>query len=290
MKQTNKKNITKKENTKEKKKSNILIYFILLIALLLLYSKYIEPYNLIVKEYKIENKEIPQSFDGIKIVHFSDIHIGSTVNNKYLNKVVNLINKQKPDIVIFTGDMIDKRKNLTDTEIEDIKNTLSKIKSNLGNYAITGNHDIKHLNDFKKIMDTNFTILDNEEKLIYYKENIPISLVGLSDSSETKINYEVLEKENNYYKIIICHEPDEYKKISNYNFNIMLSGHSHGGQVRLPFIGKIYTPIGAKTYYDEYYKLNNKEIFISNGIGTSTIDIRFNSTPSINLYRLYAQK
>ena len=69
----------------------------------------------------------------------------------------------------------------------------------------------------------------------------------------------------------------------------MLSGHSHGGQVRIPLIGKIYTPVGAKTYYDDYYKLDNKEIFVSNGIGTSTLNIRFNSVPSINLYRLYAQ-
>lgn len=281
----------KKEDKKniKKKKHNILIYFILIIALLFLYSKYIEPYNLTIKEYKIENEYLPNSFDGIKIVHFSDVHLGSTVDIKYLDKIVNLINKQNPDIVVFTGDMLDKRRTLNDSEIESVKKSLSKIKSNLGNYAVSGNHDIKQLDTYKKIMDTNFTILDNEEKLIYYKENNPISLVGLSDSSETKINYDVLEKENDYYRFVLCHEPDEYKKISNYSFNVMFSGHSHGGQVKLPFIGKIYTPIGAKTYYDDYYKLDNKEIFISNGIGTTRIDIRFNSAPSINLYRLYAQ-
>ncbi len=281
----------KKEDKKniKKKKHNILIYFILVITLLFLYSKYIEPYNLTIKEYKIENEYLPKSFDGIKIVHFSDVHLGSTVDIKYLDKIVNLINKQNPDIVVFTGDMLDKRRPLNDSEIESVKKSLSKIKSNLGNYAVSGNHDIKQLDTYKKIMDTNFTILGNEEKLIYYKENNPISLVGLSDSSETKINYDVLEKENNYYRFVLCHEPDEYKKIFNYSFNVMFSGHSHGGQVRLPFIGKIYTPIGAKTYYDDYYKLDNKEIFISNGIGTTRIDIRFNSAPSINLYRLYAQ-
>lgn len=278
-----------KKNIKEKKKNNILIYFILVIALLFLYSKYIEPYNLRVNEYKIENEYLPKSFDGIKIVHFSDVHLGSTVDIKYLNKIVNMINKQKPDIVVFTGDMLDKRRTLNNEETESVKKALSKIKSNLGNYAVSGNHDIKQLDRFKKIMDTNFTILDNEEKLIYYKENNPISLVGLSDSSETKINYDILEKENNYYRFILCHEPDEYKKISNYSFNVMLSGHSHGGQVKIPLIGKIYTPVGAKTYYDNYYKLDNKEIFVSNGIGTTRIDIRFNSEPSINLYRLYAQ-
>ena len=280
--------MTKKKDNKKEKLKIIFIYILLLVGLLFIYSYYIEPYNLTVKEYKIENKNLPISFDGIKIVHFSDIHYGSKVDKEYLKKIVNLINKQKPDIVVFTGDFIDKRINLTDTEIESIKNILSEITSPLGKYAVNGNHDIKHISDYKKIMDGNFTMLDNKEELIYYKENTPISIVGLTDRSETKVNYEVLEQENNYFRIVLAHEPDEFQKLKDYNFNILLSGHSHNGQVRLPFIGAIYTPSGSKTYYDEYYKIDNKEIFISSGIGTSTLDIRFNSKPSINLYRLYA--
>ena len=147
---------------------------------------------------------------------------------------------------------------------------------------------INNPDDFKNIFSENFTILENEEKLIYYKENTPISLVGFTDALETKVNYEILEKENTYFRFILAHEPDEYNKIKDYDFDIMLSGHSHNGQVRVPFIGTIYTPIGSKTYYDNYYKLDNKEIFISNGIGTSGLDFRFGSTPSINIYRLYA--
>ena len=69
----------------------------------------------------------------------------------------------------------------------------------------------------------------------------------------------------------------------------MLSGHSHNGQVRLPIIGKVYTPVGAKKYYDYYYKFGDKELFISNGIGTSGVKFRNLSRPSINLYRLYSE-
>lgn len=275
-------------NKQKNKKRNLFIYILFFLALLFLYGYYIEPNNLIIKEYKIENKDIPDSFDGLKIIHFSDVHYGSTVNAKYLKEIVELINKQDPDIVIFTGDFLDKRFNLTDKEIESAKNELNKIESTLGNFAVSGNHDMVYPEDFKTIFSENFTLLENEEKLLYYKESTPISLVGFTDALETKVNYEILEKENTYFRFILAHEPDEYDKIKNYDFDILLSGHSHNGQVRLPFIGAIYTPTGSKKYYENYYKLDNREIFISNGIGTSGIDVRFLSTPSINLYRIYA--
>ena len=277
-----------KKEQNNKKSHTLIIYFILIISILFLYSRYIEPFHLIVNEYKIESKNVPKSFDGIKIVHFSDVHYGTTVDNKYLNKIVDLINKQKPDIVVFTGDFFDKRKNISEKEISNINNTLSKINSNLGNYAVNGNHDIKYLKKFEEVMNNNFTVLNNEEKLIYYKDSIPISIAGFTDARETETNYEILNNNSNY-RIVLIHEPDEYSKIKDYNFNVIMSGHSHGGQVRIPLIGKVYTPDGSKKYYDNYYKFNDKEMFISYGIGTSLFDIRFNCTPSINLYRLYAQ-
>lgn len=268
-------------------KKRIILYTLFTIILLFLYSYYIEPYNLIVKEYKIENQNLPDSFDGLKIVHFSDIHYGNTVDNKYLNKIIKLINKQKPDLVIFTGDFIDKNKNLSEKEINDINNILNNIESTLGNFAITGNHDIKHLNNLKKIYDGNFTLLNNIEKEIYYNNSTPISIIGIDNNTNNLSNLNIFNNENNNFKIVIVHEPDTFDEIKNNNFDIFLSGHSHNGQVKIPFIGPIYTPTGAKKYYDEYYKFNNKELFISNGIGTSNINIRFMSSPSINLYRLY---
>lgn len=277
-----------KKNKKQENKRNIFVYFLLIISLLFLYSFYVEPNNLKIKEYKIEDKNIPTSLDGLKIVHFSDVHYGSTVNIKYLKKIIKLINKQKPHIVVFTGDFLDERYDLNNKEIENIKKELKKLQPILGNYLVSGNHDIKNEKDFQKIFTESFTLLENEEKLIYYNDIIPISIVGLTDSSETKIDYKIFEKENSYYRIVLAHEPDEYEKIKEYNFNILLSGHSHNGQVRIPFIGKIYTPKGSKKYYDEHYKLDDREIFVSNGIGTSTFNLRFNSTPSINLYRFYA--
>lgn len=274
---------------RKEKKNNLLIYFILFIALIFIYAYYIEPFNLSIKEYKIENKNIPNSFDSLKIIHFSDLHYGSSVNLDYVKKVVKLINKQEPDIVMFTGDLLDKRADMNKKNRENLKNELNKIESTLGNYAVSGNHDYEFIKEFKSILSDNFTILNNEEKLIYYKENTPISITGFVDSGEDTPNYDILKNENNNFRFVLIHEPDEFDKIKDYNFNIMLSGHSHNGQVRIPLLGKIYTPKGAKKYYEDYYNMNNKELFISNGIGTSGINIRFMSEPTINLYRIYAQ-
>jgi len=273
---------------KKDKKSNLLIYFLLFICLIFIYAYYIEPFNLCINEYKIEDKNIPDSFDSLKIIHFSDLHYGSSVNIEYVKKVVKLINKQEPDIVFFTGDLLDKRANMNKKNIEVFKNEINKIESTLGNFAVSGNHDYENIKAFKAVLKDNFTLLNNKESLIYYKKNIPISIIGFDDSSEGKPNYDILKNETQYFRFILIHEPDEFDNIKDYNFNIMLSGHSHNGQVRIPLIGKIYTPNGAKKYYDEYYNLNNKELFISNGIGTSMLNIRFMSQPSINLYRIYA--
>jgi len=278
--------MTKKDNNK---KNNLFIYLILFITLIFIYAYYVEPFNLSIKEYKIESKNIPNSFDSLKIIHFSDLHFGSSVNLDYVKKVVELINKQEPDIVMFTGDLLDKRVNPNKEEIKEIKSELNKIESTLGNYAVSGNHDYEFIKDFKTILSDNFTILNNEEKLIYYKENTPISITGFVDSLEDKPIYDILKNDNNYFRFVLIHEPDEFDKIKDYNFNIMFSGHSHNGQIRIPLLGKIYTPKGAKKYYEEYYNMNNKELFISNGIGTSGINIRFMSEPTINLYRIYAQ-
>lgn len=268
-------------------KKRLIIYILFFIVLLFIYSKYIEPYNLTVKEYKIENNTLPESFDGLKIIHFSDLHYGRTVDYEYLEKIVNLINKQKPDLVFFTGDFIDKDTILIEEEISKINSILSNINSTIGNYAITGNHDMKHYDEYKEILNNNFTLLENEEKLIYYNDTTPISLIGISDTLESTPNYDIFDNDTNYFRIVLVHEPDSYDNIKDNNINIMMSGHSHNGQVRIPFIGAIYTPTGSKKYYDNYYKLDNTELFISNGIGTSTLNIRFLSQPSINLYRLY---
>ena len=88
------------------------------------------------------------------------------------------------------------------------------------------------------------------------------------------------------YNILLVHEPDIINKFDYKDYDLILAGHSHGGQVKLPLIGALKYPKGAKKYHNDYYKLKNNDLYISSGIGTSRHNLRLNNKPSINLYRL----
>ena len=280
----------KEKETKETKenKSHIFIYILLIIGLIIIYSRYIATTGIQIKEYSVINNKIPKSFKGFKIVHFSDLKYGSTTDQKYLKKLVNKINELNPDIIIFTGDLITSNYKLTDNDKKSIIENLNKLDPKIDIYSIRGDNDINETYN-SIITQTKIIEINNLNKLIYYKGDTPIMLIGLDDSIngnqslDMAFNYE----ENNYYKILITHEPDTYEKIKDKNIDLFLAGHSLNGQVRLPFIGSVYTPTGAKKYYDSKYKIDNTEIYISNGLGTSKIPYRLNNRPSINLYRFY---
>ena len=130
-------------------------------------------------------------------------------------------------------------------------------------------------------------IKDNEYVYLYNNNQTPILLIGL----DTNINLENAFKyeDNNNYKIVLSHYPDNFNLINDKNINLFLSGNSLNGQVRLPFLGGIIKKDGSKKYYDEKYYINNTNIFISNGLGNPKYDIRLLNTPSINFYRLYSK-
>ena len=239
--------------TKNKDKKNntgyyIVIVIIITLFVLVLWSRYISTTGLVVREYAIINEKIPENFTGFKIIHFTDLHYGSTIFEKELKRLVNNINELKPDIVVFTGDLIEKRIELNEKDIEIIVNELNRIDTNIGKYAVKGNHDYATIY-FDAIMEqTDFKILTNTSELIYYNGSTPIYLVGLDDKSKGKIDYSVINNEANYYSILITHEPDVYDDVKDKNINLMLAGHSHNGQVRFPLIGSVYKVKGAKKY------------------------------------------
>lgn len=268
-----------------KKKIFILLLFFAIVAA---WSRFISTKGLIIKEYAIENSKIPKSFDGIKIVHFSDLHYGSTAFKKELANIVNKINEYNPEIVVFTGDLSDLNYKLSEDDKKTLTKELSKIDAKIAKYAVSGNHDYDY-NGYESIMtNAGFKIMHNKSEKVFYKSNESITIKGIPSYLRDKPNVDsIFSEEDGNYTILLLHEPDAILDIRKYNVDLALAGHSHGGQIRLPFIGALIATKGGEKYYDEYYKVDETDFYISSGIGTSGFKFRFFDKPSINVYRLY---
>ena len=281
-----------KQRRKRIKMIEIIILIVLVIAGFICYARFVSTKGLVIKEYAIKTNEINKDYDGLKLLQFSDLHYGSTIFEKELDTLIETINSQNPDIVIFTGDLIEDNVELTNSEIDNLINQLNRIEASAGLYAIKGNHDYSS-DYFDNIFEkTNFKVLMNESDLIYFNSPTPIRIVGIDDDLKGNPDFEkafAFEGEEVPYTILLIHEPDQIDKIKNDypDYNITFAGHSHLGQVRLPILGALYTPVGCKKYYDEHYIVNNKDLYISGGIGTSLMRLRFFNKPSITLYRFY---
>ena len=290
-----KKEIKINEQLKETKKSKskniikILFFIIFILIIILLYSRFIGTKGLKVKEYKIVNENFTDNFYGLKIVHITDLHYGNTTNNSDLKKIVDKVNLIKPDIIVFTGDLLDK--DLNNEELEEFKDILNNMKSNIKKYAVNGNHD----ENFSEILkETGFTDLNNNYDSLYNSNNSVILFSGINTNDDINdaiknINNFLSDEQNTnniIYKIMLMHEPDKILDFDYNNYDLILAGHSHNGQITIPFIGSLYKPNGSKKYYKEYYELEDTKLYISGGIGTSTLKFRLFNKPSINLYRL----
>ena len=284
-------NIENENNNKENKKRGgkmklFLIIFLIFLVISVVYVRFIATSGFIVKEYKINSENIPSSFDGFKIVHLSDIHY-ATVGKEKLDSVVDEINKIRPDVVVFTGDLHDRFTNLTDEMREKIIESMKKIEASYGKFAVSGNHDYEYDGYKDLIIECGFTYLENESKLIYFKGNTPIEIVGYPSLMKAEPNFDIPLTDN--YKIALIHEGDAFDNIKDKGFDLVLAGHSHNGQVRLPFIGAIYTPEGSKKYYDEHYTVGKSEIYVNSGLGSTEYNVRAFNKPSFNLYRFYTK-
>ena len=256
------------------------------------YTTYISTTKVHVREYRINNKKIPESFNGIKIIHFSDLHYGTTIDYNNLKKIIKKINDRKPDMVVFTGDLIDDDYNISSKEQEKLTNLLNQINATLGKYAVLGDEDKDKYNII--LNQSNFNILNNDYDLIYNNANKPILLIGLESLTtgnqdiEKAYSYFKQESHNSsIYTIGIVHEPDSASYMIN-KTDLILSGHTHNGNIRIPILNYPLIKVsGGKKYNKDYYKIGKTELYISSGLGTdNSTGIRLFCRPTISLYRL----
>lgn len=275
-----------------------ILYYVLgclvLIFLILIYARFIGINGLNTNEISYKNELIDPSFNGTKIVHLSDLHYKKIITEKRVKELVKEINRIKPDIVLITGDLVDKDYELTSHDIKFLIKQLSNIKSKYGNYSILGDNDYLKTDTVKNIyIQSNVTLLDNSYSVVYNENNSTIFIGGVSSYSYDEANIDKVmdyfKNNPDMFKIIMVHEGDYIGEILDKynNINMVVSGHSTGGSINIPGIRYFLLPKGGKKYYKRHYKVNNTDVFVSNGIGLNNVNFRLFNHPSINFYRIY---
>lgn len=274
-----------------KKTKLVLVSLMILLSIFVVWIVY-ENKNIQINELTVKSEKLPDDFSGYKIAHISDLHNTEFGNGN--NRLLTLIKDSSPDIIVITGDIVDSRK--TDVQIaSDFINNASRIAPV---YYVTGNHEAR-VNEENRIdnvaLDENITILHNEDVLIQKGES-EIQIIGIDDPdyvsvtySEDYMNYE-LEKYSNgkHFKILLSHRPELFDAYVSNNIDVVFSGHAHGGQFRLPFVGGIIAPHqGLFPEYDSgLHTENNTNLIVSRGLGNSIFPFRINNPPEIIIVTL----
>lgn len=237
----------------------------------------IEPNTVIVNKYKIED----ESLKGIKIVLAGDFHV-KPYQKKRLEYIVEKINSQNPDIVLLVGDYVNMHREFMSYPISKTAKELSNIYAKAGIYTVLGNHDYyKEGQKIKKALtDNGIKVLENQSKKVEI-EGKSIYIAGIED---LVTGYPNLQKALRFCRkptILLSHQPDIFPKVPN-KVNLTLAGHTHGGQVVIPFVGPVIVPskFGTK-YASGYFNENGKKMIVTKGLGTSVLPIRFNCLPEI---------
>lgn len=275
-------------NKKIKKR---LLYLLLGLVLLTCFL-YFQNNSIVTTEYNFSSDKVPQNFKGYKIVQLSDLHSKSFGNNQ--SDLVKKVKKVKPDLIVFTGDLID-----SDRYDEKISLTLmEKLVQIAPVYYVTGNHEwwsgkFNSLED--KLKDTGVQVMRNtvEEIII---GNDKIQIIGIDDPAKVNESYaeraiaeeDIMNsikglEEGVNFKILLSHRPELISLYTQYEFDVVFSGHAHGGQVRIPFIGGLVAP--NQGLFPEYtsgmHEVDNTTMIVNRGLGNSIIPLRVFNRPEI---------
>lgn len=283
--------IRKMENAKKFKPTKKQIVKVILIILLVIFF-YWQNKGLVVTQYEYASEKVASELNGYKIVQVSDLH-NATFGAKN-KKLLKLIKDQKPDMIVVTGDVIDSSFTNIGTAVEFVKGAVEIAPV----YYVTGNHeewiDANEKESLLKQMEqVGAQILDNKSILLG-DEEAGFWLVGLAEVSLQNLKLMEMTRERDMEKelvVLLAHEPQYIKHYSSANVDLIFSGHAHGGQFRLPFIGGIVAPDQGlfPEYTEGVHKEGKSTMIISRGLGNSVIPIRLFNRPEIVCVELKSQ-
>lgn len=249
---------------------------------LLIYSVFIEPSWIRIKKDVFQVSDLGKN-EELKVAFLTDFHTGSPMNGiKKLRKIVRISNNLKPDIILLGGDfVIDGVLFGRYIPIEEIAKELSLLEAPMGVWSVIGNHDIyNNPTHIKNVLEASgINLLENQVKVF---DDFQIAGVSYDHNSKYRVGIEETFKQakSDLFTIVLSHSPDLFPEIP---YGFAVTGHTHGGQVNLPIVGRSIVPskYGEKYAYG-YIKDDNKEMLVSSGLGNSLLPIRFRVRPEIN--------
>ncbi len=278
-------------------------------TLLILQSYWYGRYNIRVEKHELIFGDLPHQLDGLRIVQFSDIHLGSfSKNSKILTKAVLKINELHPDILLFTGDIVNNFAN----ELKGYEPYLNKLSSKYGKYAILGNHDYgdyslwpdsdsksKNMDEIRNAITNNgFKLLLNQWDTVKIKDT-SLCIIGVENWGHppfpqyAKLDVATQNLPDKSFKILLSHDPAHWHAAvePQTNIQLTLSGHTHGGQFGIKVAGIEFSPIYFyQKYWGGLYQSEYQKLYVNRGLGTIGFPGRVEMRPEITLLILRSSK
>jgi predicted MPP superfamily phosphohydrolase len=266
---------------------NFLKSILVLILCFAIYAKFVEPNWIDIHKLQLTLPHLAAEFNGYRIVQISDLHRDSWMTPEKLEHIVNLVNDQKPDLIVITGDLVTRK---LPELVPSVGIALAKLHAQDRILSVLGNNDIE--NNPVAIIETleqhGITHIDNGIYTIN-RGSAMLHIVGIGDFclGYDRLNLVLPHLPTLGAAILLVHEPD-FADISAVlgRFDLQLSGHSHGGQIRFPGFNPLYLPFYGKKYYAGLYQVQKMLLYTNRGLGMSELHLRFGARPEITVFTL----
>ncbi|MBD0383107.1 metallophosphoesterase [Paenibacillus sedimenti] len=252
------------------------------------YSTFLEPRWYDLTRVIIPFERLPSAFHGIRIVHISDIHMGHYFELSDLETVINLIRQEKPDLICFTGDLFDAKITVDPKQISSL---LATLEAPLGKWSVLGNHDrlAGNLKIAALLQNGGFRTLFNDHQVIR-SGGQAIQIAGVEDmlTGEPDLAKTLYGANAGIFTLLLSHCANFADIAAGYAIDLQLSGHSHGGQIRLPLFGAVVTPPLGNKYVMGLHSVpgSKLQVYTTRGVGTTLFPFRFLCRPEITVLTL----
>ena len=262
------------------------------------YGAFIERKHLIVRRVEIPLERLPEAWDGLMIAQLSDLHYHPYWSADVIQHAIEVTNSLKPDVIALTGDYVtvpfrNRSPRKLAWEIEPCTALLRVLSARLGVFAVLGNHDAESRpNHISEVLGTAGIRVLRNAAFPLERNGRRVWMVGLEDALYGNQDLGVALKQvpASETSIALVHEPDYADEVSRSPVDLQLSGHSHGGQIRVPVVMPLYLPYMARKYPIGLYTVGRMKLYTNSGLGTIRVPIRLFAPPEVTLFALRVKK